>query len=182
MPKTFQCPTCAAPLAFEGKMLIDCTYCGGSIIAPADLAGQREELEHKRKLETVNSIVKSFFSRAEAEIGPNGAYVIDLRSSSRKAQQKIGNAVSEIQSGHTSNALDVFTQTFGVESKDAHKIVDAIGHGKGIDASALRLYPDVPVKSSMHPLVKLIVLGVVLIFVVPLVFSLLLLVFALLWG
>jgi hypothetical protein len=162
-------------------MLIDCTYCGGSIIAPADLADNKE-FEHERKMKTVNSIVKSFFSSAEVGMNQKGSYVIDLRSSSRRAQKNLGNVVSEIQKGRTSNAQAVFTQSFGIESNDAHKIVDAIGHGKAFDASALRLYPNVSTKKKLHPLVKVIILGVVLIFVVPVVVSLLLIAIALLQG
>ncbi|NNE66730.1 MAG: hypothetical protein HKN33_09185 [Pyrinomonadaceae bacterium] len=166
MPKQFQCPTCAAPLSFEGKPLIDCTYCGGTIIAPADLAKSRGI--SKEKVEAVNSIVKTFFSSAEAE-WKEGSWVIDLRSDSKKAQQDLGKAFSQIQKGHHENAVSVFTQSFGVKSKDAEKIVDAIGHGKGFDANALRIYPEVRRKSTNEFawVVKLVIFGVAAIFVVP---------------
>lgn len=180
MLKTFQCPTCAAPLSFEGRMLIDCNYCGGKIIAPADIAG-KEDLEQNRKLEAVNSIIKTFFSNANVE-SKGGSYVIDLRSSSKRAQQNLGSAASEIKKGHTSEAMNVFTETFGVESKDAHKIVDAIGHGKGFDTSALRIYPQVPRKSPYTRVILFIVIGVIFIFVAPLLFSILIMLIASLIG
>ena len=163
-------------------MLVDCTYCGGTIIAPADIA-EDKELKHKRKLKTGNSIVGSLLSGLGAE-WKDGSYVIDLRSSSKRAQQNLGSAVAEIRHGQESNAVNVFTQTFGVESNDAKKIVNAIGHGKGFDASALRIYPEAPVsrKSEFGWLVKLIVVGVILIFVVPVVVSVLLIILALLTG
>lgn len=165
MPKNFQCPTCAAPLVFEGKMLVDCKYCGGRIIAPADLANN-EEVAHQRKLDAVNSIINTFLSNAGTDSSVS-SYVIDLRSSSKRAQQNLDCAVSELQNGQMENAVGVFTQTFGVESQDAQKIVEAIGHGKGFDASFLQLHPDARRKSDYSRNVKLVIAAIVLLIVLP---------------
>lgn len=37
MPETFKCASCSAPLEFEGKTMQKCSFCGSTVIVPADL-------------------------------------------------------------------------------------------------------------------------------------------------
>jgi DNA-directed RNA polymerase subunit RPC12/RpoP len=49
MPKSFKCPTCAAPLEFEGKTIQDCRYCNGKIIVPAEMF-ENSDFQQKQKI------------------------------------------------------------------------------------------------------------------------------------
>jgi hypothetical protein len=165
MPETFKCPTCAAPLRFEGKMLQDCKYCGGSIIVPAELF-QKKPIQPEPKVIKLNEVLNTVFS--SINLGQQHNVVIDLRSSSKRAQQSLYNIHSDLQAGDQSHAVSVFTETFGVNSNDARKAVSAMVDGKGFDASAMRIYPEVGQKSVMRQVMKIVIGFLILMVVIPL--------------
>jgi DNA-binding beta-propeller fold protein YncE len=46
MQKTFDCPKCGAPVAYELKPTVRCDYCHSQLIAPNELAGQPAQVVH----------------------------------------------------------------------------------------------------------------------------------------
>jgi len=171
MTETFKCPTCAAPLEFDGKMLQDCRYCGGKIIVPAGLL-RDEEYEREQKMKKLDAVLKTVFSNVGG--GANQHYVIDLRDgSSKQTQTNLHEIFSQIHAGHHNRAVDVFTQSFGFNARDAENTVTAIEHGRGADVSQMRLYPQVPQKSPYSWIIKLVTALIVLVFVLPIVLTLL---------
>ncbi len=171
MAESFKCPTCAAPLKFEGKMMQDCNYCGGNIIVPAEMF-RNEEFEQQQKMKKLDAVLKTVFSNMNVQ-GGGQHYVIDLRSSSNQAQNNLSNIFTEIQSGHHATAVQAFTQTFGFNEQDAEKTVTAIEHGQGVDVSNMRLYPHVPQKSPYGWIIKMLIALIIFIFVLPVVVSIL---------
>ena len=168
MPKSFNCPTCAAPLGFKGKTIQDCDYCGGRIIVPAEMF-QNRPFQKPRKVLKVGEAIEHFFS---GKLNQNYQYVIDLRSNSRRAQQQVGKIHSKIQDGHTDDATRQLSQTFGFSSSDAQTVVNRMSRGKGVDVSNMRLYPSVPVKSSVNRIVKILIGSLIAMVVLPFIFTL----------
>ena len=60
MAETFRCPSCAAPLEFEGKTMQKCPFCSSNVIAPSDLFYGRSAAAHRD--------ISSLTGRALAEI------------------------------------------------------------------------------------------------------------------
>ena len=46
MQKTFDCPKCGAPVAYQAKSTVRCDYCHSQLIAPNELAGQPAQVVH----------------------------------------------------------------------------------------------------------------------------------------
>lgn len=115
MTQSFKCPSCSAPLEFEGKPMQKCRFCGSNVIVPSGTIQ--------------NSNV--FGSFGEMNFG-------DLSSLTGKAL-KIAEIQKLIQSGNKIGAIKVFRETFGVGLKEAKDAVEAMERGEGIDISGMRV-------------------------------------------
>ncbi|MGC2236833.1 MAG: hypothetical protein WA584_11780 [Pyrinomonadaceae bacterium] len=122
MTQSFKCPSCSAPLEFEGKPMQKCRFCGSSVIVPSGTIQ--------------NSNVFGAFG--EMNFG-------DLSSLTGKAL-KIAEIQKLIQSGNKIGAIKVFRETFGTGLKEAKDAVEAMERGEGIDISGMR----VQTQQSLH--------------------------------
>jgi sugar lactone lactonase YvrE len=115
MSETFRCPSCSAPLEFEGKPVQKCRFCGSSVIVPS-------------------SVMQSsavFGGAGHLDFG-------DLSQLTGKAL-KIAEMQRLIQSGQKIHAIKLFRETFGVGLKEAKDAVDAMEEGKSIDLSGMQI-------------------------------------------
>jgi len=115
MAESFKCPSCSAPLEFEGKPMQKCRFCGSNVIVPSGVIQ--------------NSHV--FGGAGNVDFG-------DLSSLTGKAL-KIGEIQRLIQSGQKIYAIKLFRETFGVGLKEAKDAVDAMEAGKSIDISGMQV-------------------------------------------
>ncbi len=109
MPEVFKCPSCAAPLEFEGNTFQKCRFCGSSIIVPSD-SFQKSD--------------KNMFD--------------DASSLGNKAV-KLAEIYREIQAGRKINAIKIFRETFGTGLKEAKDAVDAMERGESVDISGMKV-------------------------------------------
>ena len=116
MNESFKCPSCSAPLEFEGKPMQKCKFCRSNVIVPSGVIQS-----------------SSFFGRVgAADFG-------DLSALTGKAL-KIGEIQQLLQSGNKIEAIKVFRETFGVGLKEAKDAVDAIERGESVDISGMQIH------------------------------------------
>lgn len=108
MAKSFNCPSCSAPLDFAGEVTQKCDHCGGTIIAPHEM----------------------FY------VG-NVSPFEDLSSLKGKAL-KIAEVQRLIHAGKKIEAIKVFREAFGTGLKEAKDAVEAIERGESVDISGFR--------------------------------------------
>jgi ribosomal protein L7/L12/sugar lactone lactonase YvrE len=121
MTESFRCPSCSAPLEFEGKPMQKCRFCGSNVIVPS----------HVMQSSHV------FGGAGNLDFG-------DLSSLTGKAL-KIAEIQRLIQSGQKIYAIKLFRETFGVGLKEAKDAVDAMEAGKGLDISGMQVVASAPV-------------------------------------
>ena len=110
MAETFKCPSCAAPLEFEGKPMQKCPFCGSSVIVPSEM----------------------FYP-------PAGRHAnLDFSSLTGRAL-KIAEIQREIQRGNKINAIKIFRETFGTSLKEAKDAVEAMERGESVDISGMQV-------------------------------------------
>lgn len=114
MPESFKCPSCSAPLEFEGKMTQKCRFCGGSVIVPAQM----------------------FYQKPDENFTDFSTF--DFASLTGKAL-KIAEIQREIQAGRKINAIKIYRETFGVGLKEAKDAVEALERGESINISGTRV-------------------------------------------
>lgn len=115
MTETFKCPSCSAPLDFEGTPMQKCRFCGSNVIVPSSTIRQSSAFGGFGKID---------FSNLSALTG--------------KAL-KIAEIQSLIQQRRKIEAIKVFRETFGTglaESKDA---VERMERGESIDISGMQV-------------------------------------------
>jgi hypothetical protein len=115
MTETFKCPSCNAPLEFEGKMMQKCRFCGSNVIVPSGA------------IQNSNA----FGGFGEMNFG-------DFSDLKGKAL-KIAEIQQLIQSGNKIMAIKVFRETFGTGLKEAKDAVDAMERGESVDISGMRV-------------------------------------------
>ena len=115
MAESFRCPSCSAPLEFEGKPMQKCRFCGSNVIVPAHV------------IQSSNV----FGGAGNLDFG-------DLSSLTGKAL-KIGEIQRLLQGGNKIHAIKVFRETFGGGLKEAKDAVEAMEAGKGIDLSGMQV-------------------------------------------
>lgn len=115
MTESFKCPSCSAPLEFEGKPVQKCVFCGSSVIVP------------------VATIQNSgaFGGSGNMDFG-------DLSSLTGKAL-KIAEIQQLIQAGKKIEAIKVFRETFGTSLAEAKEKVEAMERGESVDISGMRV-------------------------------------------
>lgn len=110
MAETFKCPSCSAPLEFEGRPMQKCPFCGSSVIVPSEMfyppAGQRGH--------------------------------VDLSSLTGRAL-KIAEIQRELRRGNKINAIKIFRETFGTSLKEAKDAVEAMERGESVDISGMQV-------------------------------------------
>lgn len=110
MAETFKCPSCAAPLEFEGKPMQKCPFCGSNVIVPSEM----------------------FYP-------PAGRHAnVDFSSLTGRAL-KIAEIQREIQRGNKINAIKIFRETFGTGLKEAKDAVEAMERGESVDISGMQV-------------------------------------------
>ena len=115
MPESFKCPSCAAPLEYEGKMMQKCRFCGSNIIVPSGVI------------------------QNSSAFGGVGAFDLEDLSSLTGKTLKIAEIQQLIQSGKKINAIKVFRETFKTGLKEAKDAVEAMERGESIDISGMRV-------------------------------------------
>ncbi|HEY8559717.1 MAG TPA: ribosomal protein L7/L12 [Pyrinomonadaceae bacterium] len=115
MTESFRCPSCSAPLEFEGVPVQKCRFCGSSVIVPA----------------SVMQSANVFGGAGRLDFG-------DLSALTGKAL-KIAEIQRLIQSGQKIYAVKLFRETFGVGLREAKEAVDAMEEGRSIDLSGMRV-------------------------------------------
>ena len=115
MAETFKCPSCSAPLDFEGKMMQKCKFCQSNVIVPSNVMQNSD----------------AFGGAGSLDFG-------DLSALKGKALQ-IAEMQKLIQSGNKIYAIKLFRETFGVSLKEAKDAVDAMEEGKSIDISGMKI-------------------------------------------
>lgn len=110
MPETFKCPSCSAPLDFEGSTIQKCVFCGSSVIVPGEV-----------------------FQRPNAQ----DVITIDLSAFTGKAR-KAAEIQRLIRAGKKIEAIKLYRETFGVGLKEAKDAVDKMQHGEGVDLSSAK--------------------------------------------
>lgn len=159
MPETFKCPSCSAPLGFEGSTFQKCKFCGSNIIVPSEV-----------------------FQRSDADRSSS----FDLSSLTGKAL-KIAEIQRLIQSGNKIAAIKIFRETFGTGLKESKEAVERMERGEGFDLSGIqiqtenidsnsRLYPTAHKGHTRHTgkssvARTLIILAVGIFFIIPILVS-----------
>lgn len=115
MAEVFKCPSCSAPLEFEGKMMQKCRFCQSNIVVPSEMMRNSN----------------AFGGAGSLDFG-------DLSALKGKALQ-IAEIQKLIQSGQKIYAIKLFRETFGVGLKEAKDAVDAMEAGKSIDVSGIQI-------------------------------------------
>jgi len=115
MTQSFKCPSCNAPLEFEGKMMQKCRFCGSNVIVPSGA------------IQNSNA----FGGFGEMNFG-------DFSDLKGKAL-KIAEIQQLLQSGNKIMAIKVFRETFGTGLKEAKDAVDAMERGESVDVSGMRV-------------------------------------------
>ncbi len=115
MAEVFKCPSCSAPLEFEGKMMQKCKFCQSNVIVPSGVVQNSN----------------NFGGVGALDFG-------DLSALKGKALQ-IAEIQKLIQSGQKIYAIKLFRETFGVGLKEAKDAVDAMEAGKSIDISGMKI-------------------------------------------
>jgi|GEM_PF-1606320 len=105
MAQTFTCPSCGAPLDYDGsaRSTIECLYCNSSVIVPQEMRGQRSE-------------------RVSPEVTMSlQGQAANLRELSRlvKAGQKV-------------QAYNLYQQVFKVSLTEAMRAVDQLSQGGAV--------------------------------------------------
>ena len=135
MPKTFKCPSCAAPLDFNDSIIENCKYCNAPVMAPPEVY-ENETFKQKQKVKKVNAIVNNFLENNEF----GNVNVIDLSKASREdINQNLSGILSEVRAGHESDAVKVFKKTYHVSGNDAQQVIDSMKAGSGFDLSGLNI-------------------------------------------
>ncbi|MEZ5346302.1 MAG: hypothetical protein R2681_12195 [Pyrinomonadaceae bacterium] len=119
MTETFKCPSCSAPLEYEGNTFQKCTFCGSNVIVPAEV------FRHSQK-----STFEQF----------------DFSSLTGRAL-KIAEIQQEIERGNKINAIKMFRETFGVGLAEAKLAVEALERREGLDISNVQ-FRTVPLQFS----------------------------------
>ena len=115
MTQSFKCPSCNAPLEFEGKTMQKCRFCGSSVIVPS------------ATIQNSNA----FGGFGEMNFG-------DFSDLKGKAL-KIAEIQQLIQSGNKIYAIKLFRETFPTSLKEAKDAVDAMERGESVDISGMRV-------------------------------------------
>ncbi len=115
MAEVFKCPSCSAPLEFEGKMMQKCKFCQSNVVVPSEMMRNSN----------------AFGGAGALDFG-------DLSALKGKALQ-IAEIQKLIQSGQKIYAIKLFRETFGVGLKEAKDAVDAMEEGKSIDISGMKI-------------------------------------------
>lgn len=115
MIEIFKCPSCSAPLQFEGNTMQKCRFCQSNVIVPSGV------------MQNSNA----FGGAGALDFG-------DLSALKGKALQ-IAEIQKLIQSGQKIYAIKLFRETFGVGLKEAKDAVDAMEAGKSIDVSGIQI-------------------------------------------
>lgn len=121
MAETFKCPSCSAPLEFEGNMMQKCKFCGSNVIAPSEL-----------------------FHR------PVTSDAMDFSELTGRAL-KIAEIQQEIQRGNKIMAIKIFRETFGTGLKEAKDAVDAMERGESVDISGMKVQVQKPQQFKLSP-------------------------------
>jgi len=128
MAESFRCPSCSAPLEFEGKPMQKCRFCGSNVIVPSNVM----QSSHV------------FGGVGNLDFG-------DLSSLTGKAL-KIAEIQRLIQNKQKIYAIKLFRETFGGGLKEAKDAVDAMEEGKSIDLSGMQIRTESPhVIDLRHP-------------------------------
>lgn len=144
MAETFTCPSCSAPLEYEGGAMQKCRFCGSSVIAPSclyklsDLLGGHEN----------------------ADATPH----FEFGSLSEMAHQgmKLAEIQRLIQEGKKAEAVKLFHETFGGSLEKSTRAVEALGRGEAVDLSGIQIIgattPGAAPKIVSKPASKLLLL------------------------
>lgn len=144
----FKCPACSAPLEFQGGTIQKCGFCGGSVIVPSEVFGRAAAAKASPP------------PREAAPVGPIGMLA-----------QGVENVRRLISEGKKLEAIRVFRETFGVSLAQAKAAVEAMERGHGVNVSDMRALGSHG-KSRMPRRVKaLLAVIFVVIFVLPIAFS-----------
>lgn len=110
MPKTFNCPNCAASLDYDGgaDYTIRCPYCTSSVIVPEEL-------------------------RTESTVGAVSGFGSLTGAMDRAVE--LAEIVSLVQAGKKIEAIKLYRKKFGVGLKQAKDAVDAIERGESVQFS-----------------------------------------------
>jgi sugar lactone lactonase YvrE len=115
MTESFKCPSCSAPLEFEGKPLQKCRFCGSNVIVPA----------------SVIQGARAFGGIGNIDFG-------DLSALTGKAQ-KIAEIQRFLQGGNKIQAIKIFRETFGTGLREAKDAVEAMERGESVDISGMQI-------------------------------------------
>lgn len=111
MIESFKCPSCNAPLEFEGNMMQKCRFCGSNIIVPG----------------SVMKNANAFGAAGSSDPG-------ELSALTGKAL-KISEIQKLIQSENKIQAIKVFRETFNTGLKESKDAVEAMERGESVDLS-----------------------------------------------
>lgn len=115
MSKVFKCPSCSAPLDYEGKTMQKCSHCRSNVIVPSDV------IQNSNLFGGAGSLDFSDIS------GQSGHAL------------KIAEIYRNIQDGNKIMAIKVFRDTFGGSLMEAKKAVDELESGKSVDISGMQI-------------------------------------------
>lgn len=115
MTESFKCPSCSAPLEFEGKPVQKCRFCGSSVIVP---------------LGTIQN---------SGAFGGFGSLDFGDFSSLTGRALKIAEIQKLIRNGNKIQAIKVFRETFGTGLAEAKEAVEAMERGESVDISGMRV-------------------------------------------
>lgn len=103
MNQSFACPTCNAPLVYDGRATsVSCDYCGTVVIVP----------------ETMRASPTKTMPGGSAVIESVPAEVVEQK------QQKINELMELVRAGRKVEATELYHQTYNVSLKEAKRTVD----------------------------------------------------------
>src|SRR5688572_16833314 len=105
MNQSFACPTCNAPLVYDGRSTsVRCDYCGTVVIVP----------------ETMRTSATKATPGSSAAIESVPAEVIEQK------QRKINEIMELVRAGRQIEATQLYHQTYNVSLKEAKQTVDGL--------------------------------------------------------
>ena len=139
MAETFKCPSCSAPLDFEGSTIQKCTFCGGSVIVPGEV-----------------------FNRPKTK----NLADLDLTTLTGNALA-LAKIHGHIVAGRKIEAIKLYRETFGTGLAESKEAVERLERGEGINVSNVHVRTDFSrARIGGNPMrnVALIILVLVIVF------------------
>ncbi|MCI0397914.1 MAG: hypothetical protein L0332_18070 [Chloroflexi bacterium] len=141
MSQSFKCPSCNAPLDYEGvgDPVIRCAYCNSAILVPEDLRARPQQPAQPMGWSAAPLKPAGFGPAFGYDASQLGGLVAQLK------------AIKDlIHNGQKSEAARIYQQAFGVSASEAEMVVNLIASGQGVALSSFSFGSSLPMVTSQQ--------------------------------